>query len=67
MPANFDLPFDMFQRYMLTREIVQAVRHKRKISVLDVGGAPGAISDFFPADDIYITDLGISIFWTGSV
>jgi len=53
------LPFDMFQRYMLVKEIINCVRTRRSIHILDVGGHPGVISDFFPADKTHVIDLKV--------
>ncbi len=56
---NRRLPFDMFQRYMLTKEIIDAVKGIRNAAILDVGGHPGVISDFLPMDETYVIDLKV--------
>jgi GT2 family glycosyltransferase len=54
------LPFDMFQRYMLTKEIFDCVRARVNNRILDAGGHPGVIWDFFPKDECVIVDLKVS-------
>ncbi|MBI4744272.1 MAG: methyltransferase domain-containing protein [Actinobacteria bacterium] len=53
----YELPFDQFQRYKVTEEIVNLARNKDKMKILDVGGYPGLISDFLPDDETYILDI----------
>jgi len=49
----------MFQRYMLTKEIIDSVRTEKKFRILDVGGDLGVISEFLPNDDTYVIDLKV--------
>jgi GT2 family glycosyltransferase len=53
------LPFDLYQRYELTKELTNSVRKKNHMLILDVGGHPGIIGDFFPKDETFIIDLKI--------
>jgi len=53
------LPFDMFQRYMIVKEIIDCIKKKEPASILDVGGHPGTISKFFPANETFIIDLKV--------
>lgn len=60
MPKDFkDLPFDQFQRYSLARSFADAVRPEpgKPLKVLDVGGYPGLMIDFLPADDVTVVDV----------
>lgn len=53
------LPFDLYQRYMFTKELADSVRMKNRLLILDVGGHPGVIGDFFPRDETFLIDLKI--------
>jgi hypothetical protein len=53
------LPFDLYQRYKFTRELAESVRKKNRMKILDVGGHPGVIGDFFPKDETFLIDLKI--------
>jgi ubiquinone/menaquinone biosynthesis C-methylase UbiE len=63
-----DLPFDQYQRYNITQEIIQVIKADQggKIKVLDVGGCADRrdgmghflpISFFLPEDDIAVVDV----------
>jgi len=54
---NYRIPFDIFQRYMLVKEIIDAIKEDRKATILDAGGYPGVVSDFFSMDQTFIIDL----------
>jgi len=54
---NINLPFDMFQRYMLVKEIMKCIRARNKFNILDVGGHPCPISNFFPNDNVFNIDI----------
>ena len=47
----------MFQRYMLVKEIIDAIKEDRKTTILDAGRYPGVVSDFFSTDQRFIIDL----------
>ena len=53
------LPFDLYQRYMFTKELTDSVRIRSRLRILDVGGHPGVIEDFFPRDETFLIDLKI--------
>ena len=53
------LPFDLYQRYELSKELADSVRRKNRMLILDVGGHPGVIGDFFPRDETFLIDLKI--------
>jgi GT2 family glycosyltransferase len=55
-----DLPFDHYERYALSRTLVEAIRthlSRPQLRVLDAGGAPGSLAEFLPADWITTADL----------
>ncbi len=52
------LPFDLYQRHRLAQEVVERIRGRRKrLTILDVGGAPGHLKKFLPRDRIMVLDL----------
>ena len=54
-----DLPFDQFQRYKLARDFADALRAgpDEPLNVLDVGGYPGLMVDWLPADKVTVVDV----------
>ncbi len=51
------LPFDLYQRHRLVQEVVERIRGPRKrLTILDVGGAPGHLKKFLPRDRIMVLD-----------
>lgn len=56
---NLQLPFDQYQRYRSLREAVTLLRchEERPLRVLDVGGYPGQILGFLPAEQVTVIDL----------
>lgn len=51
------LPFDQYQRHRLIHDAVEALRDGRaRLSVLDVGGAPGLMREFLPRDRVVVVD-----------
>lgn len=53
----YDLAFDQFSRQYQAKRLVEAVRTKKRLKILDVGGNNGATRAFFPQDDVRIVDL----------
>jgi Methyltransferase domain len=53
------LPFDHYQRYKLTQQLVSVLWDSRDhpISVLDVGGSSSSLKHFLPADELVLLDL----------
>src|SRR3990172_11091028 len=54
------LPFDQYERYAMTQVIADVIRSslkRRRLMVLDVGGAPGSLQRFLPDDDVFIVDV----------
>ena len=54
---KLDLPFDLYTRNILISKLVNGVRNKRKLKILDVGGRSGQLKDFFKEDKCYVLDL----------
>jgi len=55
----FSLPFDQFQRYFILQQCLQMVKDHETIpclSLIDVGGHPGVLSDFLTEDNVTILD-----------
>ena len=54
-----DLPFDLFTRNTLIREMVDSIKKNDKTTfkILDVGGREGNLSDFLSDDEIHILDI----------
>lgn len=57
------LPFDHFARYQLAAEVVDATRRGGASRVLDIGGGPGSLAAFCPADRIVSSDLYLPSHW----
>ena len=51
------LPFDQYQRYKIAEEIINELRDKKRMKILDVGGNPGILKKFLPNDNVFILDL----------
>lgn len=55
---NSTLPFDQYQRYRLIADALQHLRvNEKPLNILDVGGWPGTLRDFLPADHVTIADI----------
>jgi len=54
---KLDLPFDLYTRNILISKLVNGVRNKRKLKILDVGGRGGQLKDFLKEDKCYVLDL----------
>lgn len=55
------LPFDLYGRYRIIAELIQTIRTKDKIRILDVGGnieaiRYGVLKKFLPSDHIIVVD-----------
>jgi hypothetical protein len=50
------LPFDLYQRYKLVQQVIEGLRDKKPLKILDVGGFPGQILNFLPDDDVLVID-----------
>ena len=54
---KLDLPFDLYTRNLLITKLVNHVRAKEKLKILDVGGRGGLLKDFFKEYEYYILDI----------
>ena len=54
---KLELPFDLYTRNFLISKLVEAIRYKAKLKILDVGGRGGQLKNFFEEDEYYILDL----------
>jgi len=55
--ALASLPFDLYQRHKLVQEAVERIRgERRRLAILDVGGAPGHLKAFLPRDHVVVAD-----------
>lgn len=54
---KLDLPFDLYTRNLLITKLVNHVRDKEKLKILDVGGRGGLLKDFLKGDSFYILDI----------
>jgi len=52
-----ELPFDQYQRYKITEEVINILRSPgQRFKILDAGGHPGLINEFLPEDDTFVVD-----------
>ena len=53
-----ELPFDQYQRYRLTADLLGELRPQgEKLSVLDVGGRTALLRSFLPHDAVQLVDV----------
>lgn len=52
-----DLPFDLYTRNIIISKLVAAIRDRKSLNVLDVGGKNGRLRDFFPEDNVFVLDV----------
>lgn len=52
-----NLPFDQFSRQFIAYRAVSALREKKQLSILDVGGHGGKTREFLPGDMVTVVDL----------
>jgi hypothetical protein len=58
------LPFDLYARYRIAAQIIEAVREEPRAQLLDVGGGPGGtLGDFLPEHDVIASDLHLPSHW----
>ncbi len=58
MTDVLELPFDQYQRYRLTADLLEELRGSApKLSVLDVGGRTALLRGFLPKDDVHLVDV----------
>ena len=54
---KLELPFDLYTRNFLISNLVEAIRYKAKLKILDIGGRGGQLRNFFEEDEYYILDF----------
>lgn len=59
-PLKSKMSFDVLQRYRLASELINTVRGKKPLNILDAGSRVGYLQSFLPDD--YIVNLDISFF-----
>jgi hypothetical protein len=58
------LPFDLFARYRIAAQLVEAVHPDARARLLDVGGGPGGtLSSFLPGHDVIASDISLPSHW----
>ena len=53
---NLKMTFDQLQRYRLTADLIEAVRGRGSLTILDAGSHQGYLASFLPGDTIYNLD-----------
>jgi hypothetical protein len=53
----YELAFDQFSRQYQAKRLIESVRGKKRLRILDVGGNNGKTREFFPSDDVMVVDL----------
>lgn len=53
----YELAFDQFSRQYLVKRLVEKMRTRKALRILDVGGNNGKTREFFPTDEVLIVDL----------
>ncbi|MDB5178135.1 MAG: hypothetical protein JWN01_78 [Patescibacteria group bacterium] len=53
----YELAFDQFSRQYQAKRLIESVRSKRRLKILDVGGNNGKTRQFFPNDEVMVVDL----------
>ncbi|HUQ40259.1 MAG TPA: class I SAM-dependent methyltransferase [Acidimicrobiales bacterium] len=57
MADLLELPFDQYQRYQVTAELLGRLGVGAGATVLEVGGAPGPLEGFLPDHEVFVVDL----------
>ena len=52
------MSFDLLQRYRMTSELIEIVRRKKPLRILDVGSREGFLERFLPEDLLFNLDIG---------
>jgi SAM-dependent methyltransferase len=53
----YDLAFDQFSRQWIAKSLIEDLRAKPRLKILDVGGRGGKTREFFEGDDVTVADL----------
>jgi hypothetical protein len=54
---RLELPFDQYQRYKVTAELMERFAVPAGALVLEVGGGPGPLEDFLPEYEVFVSDI----------
>jgi hypothetical protein len=54
---RLELPFDQYQRYQVTAELMERFAVPAGALVLEVGGGPGPLEDFLPGYEVFVSDI----------
>ncbi len=55
--ARLELPFDQYQRYRVTADVLAAFGVEPGSLVLEVGGGPGPLEAFLPEHELVVSDI----------
>jgi hypothetical protein len=54
---RLELPFDQYQRYQVTAELLAGFKVPAGAAVLEVGGGPGPLESFLPEYEVFVSDI----------
>lgn len=54
---RLELPFDQYQRYQVTAELLTGFKVPPGARVLEVGGGPGPLESFLPEYELFVSDI----------
>jgi hypothetical protein len=54
---RLELPFDQYQRYQVTAELLAGFKVPPGSLVLEVGGGPGPLESFLPEYELFVSDI----------
>jgi hypothetical protein len=54
---RLELPFDQYQRYQVTAELIEGFKLAPGALILEVGGGPGPLETFLPEFEVFVSDI----------
>ncbi len=54
---RLELPFDQYQRYQVTAELIEGFAVPPGALILEVGGGPGPLETFLPEFEVFVSDI----------
>ncbi len=54
---RLELPFDQYQRYQVTAELLEGFEVPAGSLILEVGGGPGPLETFLPELEVFVSDI----------
>jgi hypothetical protein len=54
---RLELPFDQYQRYQVTSELMAGFKVPPGALILEVGGGPGPLESFLPEYELFVSDI----------